>query len=389
VRRRLLAAAVVGALAVPAAAHAAPTIYRPNPLLSAVHLDYVTPPAGPYGGIGAFAPLEQAVTAAAVADGDYLRFDLGDDLGGFLPAPIGTFALSSGGRDVVGAAGTGQIPLFGSFASSRVQSFVFTGGVTRGHTVPDDGARPVPGLGAPPTVPPPSDTDTTPPPNQGFAGRPGTTTTIRRRTTTSRKRRRRPHKRTTTSGGGSTTTTPTVPTTTVPTTTVPTTTVPTTTVPTTTVPTTTVQTSTVPTTTSGGGGGGGGSPGACGTIGLSIDSDHATCYLSLTNAAPGDSTSEVMTITNTSGQGFTLSLEVSGTQNHLWDDLTMGVWQDGTSPPSPLPPLLWWTTQYNDLTTLGPGQSIAYRIEVDLPGTAGNDDQHLAALMEFDWRAQA
>jgi hypothetical protein len=118
-------------------------------------------------------------------------------------------------------------------------------------------------------------------------------------------------------------------------------------------------------------------------------SDHATCYLYLTNAAPGDSTSEVMTITNTSGQMFTLSLEVSGTQNHLWNDLTMGVWQDGTSPPNPFPPLLWWTTQYNDLTTLDPGQSVKYRVEVDLPITAGNDDQHMAALMTFNWHAQA
>jgi hypothetical protein len=103
--------------------------------------------------------------------------------------------------------------------------------------------------------------------------------------------------------------------------------------------------------------------------------------------APGDAASEVMTITNTSSSTYTLALKAAGTQNHLWQDLRMGVWEDGTSPPPSLPPLLDWTTQYNDLTTLAPGQSVTYRIELFLPTSAGNEDQNLAAVISFRWRA--
>lgn len=103
--------------------------------------------------------------------------------------------------------------------------------------------------------------------------------------------------------------------------------------------------------------------------------------------APGDSTMERLTITNTSSSTYTLALKATGTQNHLWQDLRMGVWEQSTAAPSPLPPLLDWTTQYNDLTTLAPGQTVVYLVELFLPTSAGNDDQNLAAVISFRWRA--
>lgn len=105
--------------------------------------------------------------------------------------------------------------------------------------------------------------------------------------------------------------------------------------------------------------------------------------------APGDSASEHVTITNRSSQAFTLSLKATGPQNRLWQDLQMGVWPVHTAAPSPLPSLLLWTTQYNELTTLQPGRSITYEIELYLPTTAGNADQGLAATIAFNWKATA
>jgi hypothetical protein len=104
--------------------------------------------------------------------------------------------------------------------------------------------------------------------------------------------------------------------------------------------------------------------------------------------APGDSTFERMTIRNDSGAPFTLSLRASGTPNRLWDDLQMGVWEVGTPAPSPLPALLWWTAQNNQLTTLQPGETVVYQIELALPATAGNADQGYAATIDFHWHAQ-
>lgn len=103
--------------------------------------------------------------------------------------------------------------------------------------------------------------------------------------------------------------------------------------------------------------------------------------------APGDATTERLTITNTSGSSYTLSLKATGTHNQLWSDLRMGVWEDGSPPPSPLPPLLDWTTQFNDLITLAAGQSVTYLIQLYLPTSAGNADQNLAAVIGFVWRA--
>ena len=127
---------------------------------------------------------------------------------------------------------------------------------------------------------------------------------------------------------------------------------------------------------------------SCGTIGLSIESNLQSCQIDAVNMAPGDATYEHMTIRNDSGASFTLSLQASGTQNHLWNDLQMGVWEYGTAAPSVLPPLLGWTSQENQLTTLQAGQSITYVIELYLPSSAGNDDQGWAAVIDFNWHAQ-
>ena len=95
------------------------------------------------------------------------------------------------------------------------------------------------------------------------------------------------------------------------------------------------------------------------------------------NMAPGGSASEVMRILNDTNQAFTVSLQAAGTQNSFWNDLQMGVWKDGTAAPNPLPPLLQWTTQANNLGSgpLPPGQTVKYKIELYLPTTAGNADQ--------------
>lgn len=103
--------------------------------------------------------------------------------------------------------------------------------------------------------------------------------------------------------------------------------------------------------------------------------------------APGDSASEHVTITNQADVPFDLSLRAAGTTNRLWDDLELGVWETGTAAPSPLPRLLWWTTQSNALATLRPGQSISLTIELYLPSSAGNADQGLAASIDLIWTA--
>jgi hypothetical protein len=375
-RRALLVTAVtlVGFATGQDVANAAvrPAIARPNPGFVSIQLDYVNALHSATGGIAALPALDSAVIDQAVADQQYLAYLHRDDLGGFVPAPIGMHALSSGGHDVVGqTSGQSQIPKFDEAASGKVQAFAFTGEPPT--TLPESGQQPVPGLGVPPAVPTPTNTTTTPPPNQGFAGRPTTTTSTASTTTEA-------------------TTTSVKPTTTEPTTTTrPPTITSTTTETTTTAPptTTTLTTTTIPTTT------GGGSPpppppsgNTCGTIGLSIDSNLAGCRIYAINMAPGDSAFELMTIKNESDVPFTLSLRASGTRNRLWDDLQMGVWEVGTPAPSPLPALLWWTAQENQLTTLQPGQSVRYHIELALPASAGNADQGYAAIIDFHWHAQ-
>lgn len=107
--------------------------------------------------------------------------------------------------------------------------------------------------------------------------------------------------------------------------------------------------------------------------------------------APGGSATEVMTIRNDTSQAFTVSLQATGTQNSFWNDLQMGVWEDGTAAPNPLPPLLQWTSQANNLGSgpLQPGHTIKYKIELYLPTTAGNADQNKSAVIGLVWRATA
>ena len=99
-----------------------------------------------------------------------------------------------------------------------------------------------------------------------------------------------------------------------------------------------------------------------------------------------------MTITNTSGSPYTLSLRASGAQNSaLWqngpDGLLMGLWDVSGPAPGSFPTLFSWTTASWPLTTLNPGQTIQYEIELFLPTTAGNADQNKTAVIDFDWTA--
>jgi len=333
VKRLAAFAAVLVALAAPALAHAAPPVARPNPALVGIRLDYSSPLPGADGKPATLAPLGRGVIVAATDDADFLRYLQPGDLGGFLPAP-----LARGGRDVHPRRFASELPVFARAAGGEVTSFLALTGQTT-PTSPDNGAAPVPGLGTP-TPPPPPTADTVPPANQGFGGAPQGGTT-----------------------GTTTTTTSTTPTT----------------------------TAVAPTGTTAGGGGSGSGPsggGACGTAGLQIESTPPGCIVSIAGGAPGSSASAVMTITNTSSSTYTLSLRAEGANdNALWGDLEMGVYPQFTPPPSPLPPLAYWMAQFNDLTTLNPGQTIAYVVVLYLPTTAGNQDQGKSASIAFHWRA--
>ena len=99
-----------------------------------------------------------------------------------------------------------------------------------------------------------------------------------------------------------------------------------------------------------------------------------------------------MTIRNESNQAFTVSLQATGTQNSFWNDLQMGVWEDGTAAPNPLPPLLQWTTP-GQQPRLGDRSSPATRSSTrsssTCPTTAGNADQNKTAVIDLIWRATA
>jgi len=378
--RRLVALAVaLTALAAPALAQAAPPIARPNPATYPVTLDYTNPLPSPSGTPATVAPLGKGIIVAATTDRQYLQYQLRGDLGGFVPAPVGALALSSGGHDVLlpGKRKT-QIPLFQQAAGGKISSFTFTGVVPTPPSPPDNGQQPVPGIGVPPQPPAPTGENTVPPANQGFGGKPGgggngeTTTTEPGGTTTGGE-----------GGGGTTTGAKPPPTTT-------TTTAATTTTGTTTTTETATTTATTTTTSGGGGGSGGGSGGSsCGVAGLKIVSSAAGCVISIANAAPGDSTSELMTITNTSDTPYTVSLKVEGpNDNHLWQDLQLAVWDTSGAPPGTFPSLQSWMSGFNDLLILNPGQSVQLEIELYLPTTAGNADQGETAVVAFHWHAQ-
>ena len=356
--KRLAAlATVLGALAAPALAHAAPPVARPNPALVGIRLDYVSALPAP----GILQPLGQSVIVAATDDEAFLRFRQADDLGGFMPAPVGKLALSSGGRDIHPHAFPPEIPLFARAAGGKVSSFLAGNSEA---TTPDNGKLPVPGLGVPTPPPPPTASNTVPPANQGFGGTPGGSGGSGSTTTTTKRAKPPTTTATTTTAAATTTTTSTI-----------------------TTPTTTAQAVT------GGGSGGGpsggsGGGGDCGTTGLMIVSTPPGCVVSIASGAPGSSVSEVMTITNTSSSVYIVSLKAEGANdNHLWSDLEMGVYPEYTPPPSPLPPLAYWMAQFNDLTTLNPGQTIAYVIVLYLPTTAGNQDMGRSAAITFHWRA--
>lgn len=351
--KRLAAlAAALGALALPAAVHAAPPIARPDPVTYPVRLDYTNR-------LPALRPLAYAAIAPSVADLAHLRYLTTDDLGGFVPAPIGASALAGGGRNLPPPpAYEAEIPMYAQAAGGLVASFAVTGAAAGPAPPPDNGKGP----GVPPPVPP-RPGNTVPPANQGFGG--GSTG----------------------SGGGTTTTTHRRPP-------PPPTTVTTTTTATTTTPTTTAAT----TTASGGGTGGGGtgcgggscSPGSCGTPGISLSSSASGCTITIANATAGDSAQETVTIQNTSGTPYTLSFKATGPRdNHLWQDLQMAVYDaSGGAPTPPYPTLTSWVGGFQTLTTLTPGQTVQYVIVLYLPASAGNADQGESAVIDFHWHAQ-
>lgn len=375
-----------------AATPAVAEVARPNPVLVSVHLDYVRPLRSASGQQTAdLAPLDPAVSAQAVSDERYLHYRTGGDLGGFVLAPIGASASSSGGRAIVGEGRTlSQIPQYGQAAEGVVRSFAFIGSGQGSGAATQNGRTQVPGLGIPPQLPQPSNSNSVPPPNEGFGGRPGGSSEGGTQPSGAERPvggsgggktgggpgggkesggesgksggksggKAKPH-----SGGKQP--------------------------PPVTTPTTTPQVTPPP----GGGGeggptGGGPSGGAsCGTIGLAITSDHASCRIYAVNMEPGQSGSETMTVRDDAGVPVTLSLRAAGDENRLWQDLRLGVWQAGTPAPDPLPALLWWTTQDNTLTTLQPAESVSYEVELYLPPSAGNEDQGKTALIDLTWSA--
>jgi hypothetical protein len=368
VKRIVVLAVALGALAAPALAHAAPPIARPNPVTYPLRLDYADPLPGLDGSPATLAPLEQGVIMAATRDQRFLAFEKLDDLGGFVPARVGTLTLTSGGRNVLPPGTHGpQIPLFQQAAGGAVSSFTFTGSPPSGQTPPPDNGN---GAPSPPPPPPPSPGNIPPPANQGFGGQPGGGSNGSGSTTT-----------TTTGAHGGTTTTTKKPPAPPPTT-------------------TTTTTTTAPTSTTSGGGGGGGrgggsgcsggscAAGSCGVPGIQVDSAPPGCVIIFTKAAPGDSVSEIMTITNTTGAPYTLAFRATGpNNNHLWQDLQMDVFDPLIGPSSPLPALQSWLGSFHNLTTLAAGASAQYEIELYLPTTAGNADQGKSAVIAFEWNA--
>ena len=97
-----------------------------------------------------------------------------------------------------------------------------------------------------------------------------------------------------------------------------------------------------------------------------------------------------MTIKNTTGTPYTLSVEAGGSNgNHLWQDLQMEVYDaTGGAPPFPWPLLTTWLGAFHALTILNAGQSVQYVVAVYLPMTAGNADQGKSAVISFTWQAQ-
>ena len=362
-RRLALAGAVLSALAVPALAQAAPqlAVARPNPALVGIRLDYDNPLPTPAHAAATLPRLFRPVIAAAIDDQAYLAFRTGNDLGGFVPAPVGRLILVGGGHSVLAPdVHAAEIPLLATAAGGKVLIFGYGGAGPPGGAMPappDNARQPLLGVGVPPTPPPPSADEGVPPANLGFGGEPGPP----------------PNGGGGGRGGGTATIAG-----------------GTTTKITTTTTTTAARAPVEPATPTGGGGGGGpvAGAGACGVPGISITSDHPGCVITIASGVPGDSVSELMTVQNTSGSSYTLSLEAVGpNDNHLWQDLQMAVYEQGTPPPAPFPPLAFWLAGFNDLTTLAAGQTVTYVIVLSLPATAGNADLGESAVVGFRWQA--
>jgi hypothetical protein len=127
----------------------------------------------------------------------------------------------------------------------------------------------------------------------------------------------------------------------------------------------------------------------CGTAGLSIRIDRPRCRVRVLNGRPGQGTVEHVTIRNTSSSRYAVSFRAAGKHNPLWRDLQLGVWKRGRTAPTPLPPLRFWTTRFTRMATLAPGEAVRLTIELRLPASAGNGDQHQRAVVDFLWRAAA
>ena len=116
----IVAAAV--ALVATSNAFAAPPIARPNPAVVNFQVDYVSELHAADGSVASLPGLDPSVIAQAVADQQFLAYLRRDDLGGFVPAPLGQRAASSGGRNVVGAgAGRSELPQLEEAASGTVR----------------------------------------------------------------------------------------------------------------------------------------------------------------------------------------------------------------------------------------------------------------------------
>jgi len=103
---------------------------------------------------------------------------------------------------------------------------------------------------------------------------------------------------------------------------------------------------------------------------------------------PGGQATETMRIENTTSSAFEVAVRIAGTPTRFWNDLRLAVWPVGTAAPSPLPPLLWWTGQWNQLGTLEPGRAVTYEVQLYLPTSAGNEDQQQTAVFDLVWHAQ-
>ncbi|HEY2326682.1 MAG TPA: hypothetical protein VGH52_04265 [Gaiellaceae bacterium] len=378
-RRIAVLAALAGfALAAPAIAHGAPTIQRPNPLFVTLKVDYINPLPTPTGvGEAILTPVQFKTTNHSMRDLQFLRYAKTGDLGGYLPATVGA-TFQKGGQRLVGRSNKPEIPLYGIYETNLDRSYTWLHGIGTGPLSNEGGGAVfVPGLGVPPVVAPPTNGNTAPPANQGFAGKPGgtTTTTIVTtvhgsttvRTTTNVTTGRTTTKKRTTTARTTTTTSTTVP------------------------PPPTLFTTTSPPTTTGS------NPPSpppppptdCGTIDVSVSSDR-NCLFIITNAKPGDSIVENYTIKNTGKVTYDLSLNITNDippDDHLWNDLTMGIWETPGPAPNPFPPLTDWVPSFITLDTLHPGDTIHLRVDCLLPYTAGNVDMNRSSVMTLHFMA--